>query len=162
MKAIFFSAFVCVTLYMNLYKFPLLFDLIRYGGSYPLFPWMSHPIMSASPNIWLVAHLYTALLTVILTTYMVYLTYDCCPPTLRRAQRILYALFTSLILVNIYHFGNFSALVATAVNGTPLAISLFGAVMALANPRCNNVYFIVHYIAMIFPILLELGFYLNR
>ncbi len=167
MKGLLLSIFVCTTLYMNLYKFPIMYHL-QENEAYPIFPWSTKPNPSLSSGIWLMAHLSSALVTVIVSTIMVAISYSRCTPFLRRIQKAVYTVFALTILMNIHHFGTASVMVAIAANGTPLLISLFGMLkieqcnLRWGGPlrrtdRNNNFYFAVHYIGIIIPVLFELA-----
>ncbi|XWV26738.1 putative orfan [Tupanvirus soda lake] len=167
MKGLLLTAFFFTTLYMNLYKFPIMYHL-RQGEHYPIFPWSLDPSPSMSSGIWLMAHLFSALVTVIVSTIMVAIGYTHCTPFFRRIQRTIYIVFALTILINIHHFGTASVPVAIAANGTPLLVSFYGMLriekynLKWGGPmrrvdNNNNFYFVVHYVGIIIPILFELG-----
>ncbi|XWV25402.1 putative ORFan [Tupanvirus deep ocean] len=180
MKGLLLFVFVCTTLYMNLYKFPIMYNL-QEDEAYPIFPWSLKPNPSLSSGVWLMAHLFSAIVTVIVSTVMVAISYSQCTPFLKNIHRTVYTVFVLTILINIHHFGTASVPVAIAANGTPLLISLFGLSKIRTSHQIwgnrrpenagfaawqevmrtttnnNNFYFVIHYAGIIIPVLFELG-----
>ena len=159
---------------MNYYKFEVIYDHMNSLTPYPMFPWSEHPVESKSDLSWLAAHLFISLLNVFLTGFL-YLTSDvselrdpqkgisslpeegCCTRWLYGLHVVIHWAFSWMILTNLHKFGSLSPLMASVVNGIPLAMAIF----TFSMPRDNKYRLLSYFLVITFPILVESGFYVG-
>lgn len=138
--------FVFVATCMNFYKFDIMFNLMKSGDSYPIFPWSTNPIKSKSNLIWLVIHLFTALLHVIISGVWLFTNKINC------IHKMTHTLFMYAILPNIFHFGDENIFSSIILNGTVLFFAY--AIYELKFSKYwKHIYFFIITLPIMFEVL---------
>lgn len=107
-----YVACLFLALYFNAYKF----ELMRIVP-YHIFPWSSFPQTAKSSPDSLQFHAYTALILLLAVTIRIYYPYA---SNSMGFWTVMHYIFMTVILLNIVNLGNFSSLMAAAINGSML------------------------------------------
>jgi len=150
---LFILAVVGAALYLEPYKFGIMYE--RYFDHLPywIFPWNNDQKSSSTP-LWLIVHLASALTHLLLTAYM----------TLRYKRQLAtlwsysHTVFCILIMLNLEHFGQTPLFTAMAINGIPLMISI------LTFDKDNESWWksYVYFFTISSPVILETIMYIRR
>lgn len=106
------SGVFAATLIFNLYKY----NLFLYEDEYKIFPWMEEGQKSNSFSLWLMIHLTVALLLQFVTFIRIE------DESIGELHNKLHYIFSTLVLINIWNFGQYPWHVAVLLQGTLLAI----------------------------------------
>lgn len=152
--AIFAFFVVLIGFWMNIPKLPIMHKLYQNGKSYQIFPWMykSNQTKSDSSLIWLITHLFSALMTISFGFFSFIIPFNNMKWVILFS--INHAFFSLLIINNIVHFGQMNSFNATLINGFPLFLATIGA-FKIDTSFGKKMYFL----AITSPILFEFVIY---
>ena len=145
---------ICAALYLEPYKFWVMYMRSLDHLSYIIFPWSDPGQKSASDPVWLIIHLVSALSHLFLSGIM-FLNYNKNLATLWNWSN---TFFAAIIITNLTHFGEASIDVAMLANGIPLLIALF------SFDKEQKVWWkgLVYFLAISSPVVLEIVLYLRK
>ena len=143
-----FLGIVIVAFILNYYKPFEMFYEYMHNIQYKIFPWQEVGQKSSSNPIWLIFHVITAFVHVVLSFFRFYPDYR---KNIKQYHMYSHILFVSLIIMNIEHFGEFDLKGALMFNGIPLLIAIVSFSMN------DNVTFwdTIYFLAVTSPILFE-------
>lgn len=152
--AVFVLGVLASALYLEPYKFGVMYERFLDHLSYIIFPWSQTGQKSGSTPLWLMIHLASALSHLLLSGYM-FLNYN---KNLATVWDWSNTFFAAMIIMNLNHFGEASLPVAMAANGIPLLIAL------LTFDKEQTVWWkgLVYFLAISSPVVLETVLYLRR
>lgn len=141
-----FIPLVVLTFYFNFCKYDVMADTVLHTRPYKIFFWSDDAQISNSPIIWLFIHLTSALLHVLITG--VYTTTQ----KGRNVFIISHHIFTSIVILNIWHFLQYNFIAAIAINMIPLLV------MSLA---IRYDYMMIYCLSLLSPVIIEIAKYLR-
>ena len=141
-------------LYLEPYKFGIMYERSIDHLSYVIFPWSQSGQKSASTPLWLMVHLASALSHLLLSGYML-LRYN---KKLATVWDFSHTVFSVMIAMNINHFGEAPLVKAMVINGIPLLIAM------VTFDKYNESWWksCVYFLVISSPVVLETGMYLMR
>src|SRR5579872_132391 len=112
----------------NLYKYDLFINTLLHSVPYGIFPWSAHPQISSSSPIWLCVHLTSALLHILITGFRSFNYLQGWPDQgpIHTVFIISHYIFAFIVIINVWHFGEYSKVVALIINVSPLALMFHG------------------------------------
>jgi hypothetical protein len=107
-----------MTIKFNYYKLEWIYYLYKSGIPYKIFPWSYKGQVSSSPYWWLMIHPITGIALQLST--IIRMKFE--NPMINEIHTFLHYLFSGLVLMNIWNFGESPAIVAILLQGTLLLI----------------------------------------
>lgn len=143
-----FFCIVVIAFTLNYYKPFEMFNDYMHNIQYKIFPWQEVGQKSSSSLIWLIFHVVTAVLHVVLSFLRFYPDYI---TNIKKYHMYSHVLFVLLIITNIEHFGEFDLKGALMFNGVPLLI----AVVSFSMNDNVTIWDTIYFLAVTSPILFE-------
>ena len=106
-------------IWLNFYKFQVMYENFVDKTSYKLYPWQEDPILSKSKPIWLILHLTSSLFQIIVTTMVIFTDKE----ELKVIHRKGHYVFALILIYNLNVFANLNTIPSIVSNGIPLILS---------------------------------------
>lgn len=110
---VFFTLIIGICI--NMYKLPMMYNHYALNTSYAIFSWSGSQQISSSNPLWLAIHLISALFHFILSGYLLLIEED--RLLLKRLHTISHDIFLSIVVINMWRFGELDSMYAIIING---------------------------------------------